>query len=616
VRRSSLILRRLVRFVRLSIAALFSGRDPSRRPVPKLVLRVGVVGHLDLPERATVAPFVARVLSSLRQSLTAANGAYVDSFRPGSERPESECRLVTQLAAGADQLVADQAIRLGYALNGILPIDMPRYAEDLRRNPGVDADPAGELARLAASATALLELDGEVDDEARELTKRTYETSALTLLGHADVLLALVRSGAEKRRGGTRWLIDEAETRGMPVILVVVDALDRSHLAEGPVEARTETPLAGEDWAQRLVQSLLLQQTRSYEPSDWFEERFRAHVTANEAEWALQWNSGSARAPTLLRDWLARIREDYFSHWLWAERCANAYRDLYQGAYISISLLALTAVGGALLGALDAGWSTFGKWLELAALVVLLVLWQRARSRHWREGWLGYRLLEQQINHAAVLAVLGRTIPSVDSPALREFQREGAWIDRYLRAVLRQARLPSGRLEQPIVMEAGHLILSGMIDRQVDYYGAAIDVNRRANERLEVIAMVSLVLTLVTAALYLFVHYYAEQAWHWRVDPFRQVALGAGIFFPALAATLAAIRTQSEFLQLATRFRGMHAHLQVLRDRLARTLDEAAARAVPLLSAQIARYAMEAARSMLDEVSQWRSLLFTHEIER
>jgi hypothetical protein len=79
---------------------------------------------------------------------------------------------------------------------------------------------------------------------------------------------------------------------------------------------------------------------------------------------------------------------------------------------------------------------------------------------------------------------------------------------------------------------------------------------------------------------------------------------------------LAAIRTQSEFLQLATRYKGMLGHLQTLRERFARTLDEAAKKPVPLLSSQIARYAEEAAKSMLDEVSQWRSLLYTHEIER
>jgi hypothetical protein len=578
-------------------------------------LRVGVAGHLELPEKVVITPLLDQILSDLKSALGAANAEYLAAFRDLGAFPASECRLISQLAAGADQFVADRAIRVGYSLQCIFPIDRERYAQDLRRNPGVDTDPAGQLAQLANAASAVLELDGEADPATGDLTKRTYETSALAVLEHSDVLLALVRSDAETRRGGTRWLIDAAEQRGMPIIVVLLDAPGRSHVAHGPSQTRSHKSLDG-DWAQRLVRSQLLQRARGYEPSDWFEERFRSHVGTQNAQWALHYRADGQSRHSPVRQWLEDVYRDYFAHWSWAETCANAYRDLYQGAYISISLLGLGAVAGALLGALSPGWSTFGKWLELIALVLLLLLWHRARSRHWREGWLGYRLLEQQLNNAAVLGLIGQALPTVDSPALREFQKQGVWIEGDLRAVIRQASIPAARLDGPNLIEAGRLILSGMIGRQIDYYGAAIEVNRRANERLEIFAIVSLAATLLTAILYLFVHYYAEEHWHWPIVPFRQIAMGAGIFFPALAATLAAIRTQSEFLQLATRYTGMRAHLQSLRERFQSTLDAAERSPSPLLSTQIATYALEAARAMLDEVSQWRSLLFTREIER
>lgn len=595
---SGIVRRRFVRFLGLSVAALFGGRQCGRAPAPKPTLRLGVAGHLDLPERTQVTPLIERILSALREAAG----------------PECECRVISQLAAGADQLVADRAVRLGYNLQCILPVDLDSYAQDLRRNPGVDPDPAGELGRLAAAATALLELDGEIDP-AGKLTERTYETSSLTMLDHTDVLLALVRSDAEVRNGGTRWLIDEAERRAMPVIRVVLDAPDQSRLMEGPAEARCQQLLSSQEWAPRLIRSLLLQPA-AQEPAGWFEERFLARATANEGQWAPNWASGSLPEQPQVRRWVADMHRDYFPYWHWAERCANAYRDLYQGAYLTISLLGLGAVGGALLGALNQHWSPLGKWLELAAITALLLLWQRAHSHRWRERWLGYRLLEQQIGNAAVLALVGRAIPTTDSPALREFQREGAWVEEFLRAVIRQANLPAGRLDAANVSAAGRLILSGMIGRQIEYYGSAIHANERANERLEKIAVWALGLTFLTAAAYLFVHYYAEEALHWPIDPFRSVALGAGIFFPALAATLAAIRTQSEFLQLATRYKGVRAHLQALQRRFARTLDDARDKSSPLLSSQVARYAEEAARAMLDEVNQWRSLLYTHEIER
>ena len=630
--------RRLLRFGRLSIAALLGRGNGYGRPVPGLAVRVGVAGHVALPERAAITPFIVRILTHLRQAVAAANDAYLASFdrtdadadaganagpnagahgeAVAGASPRSECRIVSQLAAGADQLVAAEGLRLGYTLQCVLPVELEAYARDLRRNPGVDSDPEAGLRELAAAASAVLELDGVADERTGELTQRTYEISALTMLEHADILIALVRSDAEALPGGTQWLIDEAQRRGVPLIRVVLDAPAASRLVLGPAGARAQQPLEGSGWAENLVSSLALELPRTFGPTDWFERRFHSHVTADETAWPL-----SPQAPTLVQEprmqsWLNQIHCGYFPYWRWAQGCANAYRDLYQGAYISISLLGLAAVGGALLGALNPAWSTPGKWAELCALTTLLLLWHRARSRRWRQGWLGYRVLEEQIGQAAVLALLGRTPPALNSPTLTEFRREGLWFEGYLRAVMRKASVPAARLDQASLAAAAQLILTGLIGRQLRYYETAIEEYRRADERLERIAVGALGLTFLTAALYLFVHYFAERAWHWPIGAFRQIALGAGIFFPAMAATLAAIRTQSEFVQLATRYKGMCAHLLALRQRLGATLAAAQAGEVRVQSARIALDAQEAIGAMLDEVSHWRGLLYTHEIER
>jgi hypothetical protein len=182
---------------------------------------------------------------------------------------------------------------------------------------------------------------------------------------------------------------------------------------------------------------------------------------------------------------VAGIDRDYFEFWRFAEHRANTYRDLYQGAYLTIGALALVAVAGALVGALDERLSAVGKTLELVAIFALLALWRHARSGRWRLRWLGYRLLEQQIRNAAMLELVGRTIPTQTSPLLYEFEREGAWIRWYLRAVVRQANLPAGKLDRPKLLATGNLILAGKIGRQIDYYRSAAANNHAANHRLE-----------------------------------------------------------------------------------------------------------------------------------
>ncbi len=615
--KGSMVRKSFFRFGWLSLAAVFARRDRTGAPVPNLVLRVGIAGCLDLPERAELEPLIDSILSQLQQGLAKCSEAYRDTFRHAPQNLPVECRLLTQLAAGADQFVADRAARLGFQLQCIFPISKSQYAEDLRRNPGADADPVRELERLS-QGQPVLELDGEIDADSHKLTDQTYENSALTMLDHSDMLLALVRSDAKSISGGTRWLVEEAELRGIPVVEVFVDRPELSALSTGIFEARIRERLDIGGWATGLVKSLVLlpETITMYQQSGWFVEKFRSRVKAMDSEWPPNWShtGEAAQTESQVQIWMDTINRDYFEFWRWAEHRANTYRDLYQGAYVTVGLLALTAVVGALLGALDESWSPFGKWIELVSIAALLLLWWDAHSGNWRQRWLGYRWLEQQISDAAVLELVGRTIPVKSSPFLSEFEKEGAWIQWYLRAVLRQAHLPTGKLDQKNMLEAGKLILAGKIDRQLAYYEKAEEANRRTHHRLEAVAMIALALTLITAIAYLCAHY-LEESFHVPATPLRLIATAAGIFCPALAATLAAIRAQGEFVQLETRYKGMKRRLSELRKAFQTILEEGSAKPMPLLSWRLARHTKEAAGWMLEEVSQWRSLLQTKEIE-
>ena len=107
--KGSVIRRQFLRFAGRSIAALVGRPESSRAPVPEFTLRLAVAGHVDLPERAAVTQMVHGILSALQHALDDANGEYTGAFRQTSEASRAECRLISQLAAGADQLVADQA---------------------------------------------------------------------------------------------------------------------------------------------------------------------------------------------------------------------------------------------------------------------------------------------------------------------------------------------------------------------------------------------------------------------------------------------------------------------------------------------------------------------------
>ncbi|MCX6927567.1 MAG: hypothetical protein NT154_30820, partial [Verrucomicrobia bacterium] len=95
-------------------------------------------------------------------------------LRPSTETQSyrSNLRLVSALAAGADQWVAQEALRQGFELQAILPFDRDEYRKDFAGSE------VGAYDELLDGASAVLELDGKVDRDGegnRKPDNRSYE---------------------------------------------------------------------------------------------------------------------------------------------------------------------------------------------------------------------------------------------------------------------------------------------------------------------------------------------------------------------------------------------------------------------------------------------------------
>lgn len=78
-------------------------------------LRIGITGHRDLREEDT-----DKLYSSL--------AAVVNKLREGN--PDKQIQMLNALAAGADGLAADYAIKSGIEMMAVLPFSAELYAED------------------------------------------------------------------------------------------------------------------------------------------------------------------------------------------------------------------------------------------------------------------------------------------------------------------------------------------------------------------------------------------------------------------------------------------------------------------------------------------------------
>lgn len=145
-----------------------AGNDPAG-PFP---LIVGVTGHND-PEDDAIAPLCAAVRALL--------------LRLQARYPHTPIQVMSALAEGADQLVAQEALALGLELVALLPMPLADYAATFSTDAGrLRLHDLWGRAQLRIELPCIVEADG-----ARAAAALQYEHAGLTIARFSHVLLAL-----------------------------------------------------------------------------------------------------------------------------------------------------------------------------------------------------------------------------------------------------------------------------------------------------------------------------------------------------------------------------------------------------------------------------------------
>ncbi|MEZ4414229.1 MAG: hypothetical protein R3E10_00590 [Gemmatimonadota bacterium] len=187
-------------------------------------VRVGVTGH------RTLHDLVGSQAELLRERVRALLVALAEE-RVGT--------LVSPLAEGADRIVAEEALALGYRLEVILPFAAESYERDFRGPASVDAFRA-LLERAAHRAS----LDRDATDSATRAA--AYEAVGDALIESTDLLIALWDGDRERGRGGTGQVVRRALRAGLPVLHV-------ASTTPFPIRLLMEDPGAGSTVIEGLV---------------------------------------------------------------------------------------------------------------------------------------------------------------------------------------------------------------------------------------------------------------------------------------------------------------------------------------------------------------------------
>jgi len=191
------------------------------------VLYVGVTGHRPDPSKRTdpdilaIRACISEVLRLVQETVNGVADARGNLFavakQGDSPRIDRRLFVISALASGADQWVADEGLKLGYELQCSLPFAREEYRKDFDTPTDVM-----EYDRLLSLATVVLELDGMVEtvQGVRQPDSRAYEAVGRAVLNQSDLLIAIWDEKPSHGLGGTGFIVHEALERGLSVIII------------------------------------------------------------------------------------------------------------------------------------------------------------------------------------------------------------------------------------------------------------------------------------------------------------------------------------------------------------------------------------------------------------
>lgn len=470
---------------------------------PRMAIRVGLIGNRnfggkinvgtqrekDLGEPDTIR---ANAVAAARQVLGKIAGELIvasqeEGNRPYYSKEKPHLVMLSGLAEGADQFLAEEGFRIGdeqgqveVALDGIFPFGEEDYPnkDDFR-----DLDGFRSLEKRARS---IIRLDGDYGHQdlpdhpsmARRRRHRAYCCQRDMLLEHSDLVVAVWDPRQEPKRAGTLETVELALARGIEVIAIQPDDRGCSILFLSDVQD-LDRYSDGMDWESRVrpaihaIVDFPKQRARGHAahvhagPPPSFEifigaKAYRAgrikravvRLVENFAKWGSKPNPDSQvvvdpeSAPAEAQPYLLLQKR--------AAYLAREFNTQYRGAFILSYLLAILAVVIAVSSV--ATYHFHGAKLASLGVIVLalvkltvigILIWQRwqAKREEWHERGADFRLLAEMFRPMQYLAPLGIHTPYSRFPAhFAGYDPRNSWMHWFFQSTLRN---------QPLVISGG-----------------------------------------------------------------------------------------------------------------------------------------------------------------
>jgi hypothetical protein len=523
-------------------------------------------------------------------------------------------RVVSSLAAGADQMVAETGWDLGFTLHCPLPFERAQYAASFH---DIEHEAEEGYRRLLDRAECVLELDGDYD----HVPELAYQAAGRIVLTYSDLLIVIWDGQRERGAGGTAQIAREAHGRQIPVVWInptrenevgwytetdghavcrpirelssVADAQSLADVIQGAY--RAPRPAASEQ-----------DDKRELSPEKSLQAYFREHrvkVRPRVVEWLSHlWKAfyghfspppGSSAYPP--------PAGPAVEHYQAADELAQFYGNVYRSSCLVNYLLGAAAVLLAMLGPLLQQFFSQGDpWrgrvltvcavLELLSLAVIYLNFHLAARQRWHHRFTDYRMLAEQLRHLEFVMPLG-LVPSARAFGHDPDRPDEHWTTWHVRNLIRQIGVLPGNLNDDKyrgAIEAA--IRDRWIKEQRDYHHSNAKRCKILEHKLHRFAIVLFFVTVAACLGHL-----APIGEHALWVPL--LTLLAAVC-PAWAGAAHAIAQYAELRRLRRRSKAMECELA----GIAAALEEKG----PRPTSRLNELAFRAAEMMLQEAFDWR----------
>jgi hypothetical protein len=190
-------------------------------------------------------------------------------------------------------------------------------------------------------------------------------------------------------------------------------------------------------------------------------------------------------------------------HYVWVDKLANHFVNLYRSSFLVNYLLAACAVVFALRAYFNQKHVDLWVSLELSSIILIIAITMLGRRRHWHERWIDYRLLGERLRQMRFLFLIGRFSRT---DRVHEHSRRGVpqktWVDWHFQAAAREVGMLRGKLDRAYCIAYRKLLIEYELTSQIEYHAQNSRQNRRIDRRLQLLATALFFSTLIVCSIH------------------------------------------------------------------------------------------------------------------